>query len=100
MTAKTLPLFLLGALALSACTQPAPAPQPVGAASTASPEDRLVAAIETEGCVLTSANVGAVLLRANLTQSELPPLTSALAAQGRIEASDATSIRVLSNDCI
>lgn len=100
MTVKILPLFLLGALSLSACSQPARAPQPVGPAVSASAEDRLVAALETEGCTLTSANVAAVLLRANLTQAELPGLTSTLAAQGRIEATDGSSIRVLSNNCI
>ena len=102
MTAKTLPLLLLGALALSACAQPQPSPQPIGAttAVAASPEDRLVAAIETEGCALTSANVGAVLLRANLTQAELPALTASLASTGRIEANDSASIRVLSDNCI
>ena len=100
MTARTPLLLLVGALALAACAQPVRAPQPVGAAASASPEDRLVAGIEAEGCVLTAANVGAVLLRSNLTQAELPGLTSALAAQGRIEASDGSSIRVLSNTCL
>lgn len=100
MTAKTLLPLLLGAVALSACGQVAQPPQPVGVAVSAAPADRLVAAIETEGCVLTSANVGAVLLRANLTQADLPGLTAALAAQGRIEATDGSSIRVLSDNCI
>lgn len=100
MTAKTVLLLLSGALALAACGPAAQPPAPVGVAASASPEDRLVAAIETEGCLLTSANVGAVLLRANLVQADLPGLTSSLAAQGRIEASDGSSIRVLSDNCI
>lgn len=100
MTAKTPLTLLLGALALSACGPAARPPQPVGVAASAVPEDRLVAAIESEGCVLTSANVGAVLLRASLTQAELPGLTAGLAAQGRIEATDGSSIRVLSDNCI
>jgi hypothetical protein len=97
---KTPSLLLLGALALAACSAPVQTPQPVGVPVTVAPTDRLVAAIESEGCVLTNANVGAVLLRANLTQAELPALTSALAAQNRIEASDGSSIRVLSDNCI
>lgn len=102
MNAKTSMLLALGALALSACTQPTrtPPPQPVAVAAPVAPQDRLVAAIETEGCVLTNANLGAVLLRANLTQSELPALTSQLASEGRIEASDGSSIRILSDNCI
>lgn len=95
-------LALAAALALSACAAPQPArpPQPVGVPVTLSPEDRLVAAIETEGCVLTSSNVGAVLLRANLRQADLPGLTSELAGQGRIEAAEGNAIRVLSDNCI
>ena len=100
MTVKTPSLLLLGALALSACAPSLNPPQPAGVAASAAPEDRLIAALETEGCVLTSANVSSVLVRANLTQAELPALTSALAAQGRIEATDGSSIRVLSDNCI
>ncbi len=99
MTAKTVSFLLLGALC--ACTQAAvQTPQPVGAAASLSPSDRLVAAIETEGCVLSRDNVGAVLLRANLTQADLPGITAALEQQGRIESTDGSSIRVLSNNCI
>jgi hypothetical protein len=101
MTAKTPSLLLLGALALSACTTaPPPLPQPAGVAASAAPEDRLIAALETQGCVLTSANVEAVLLAANLTQADLPALTNTLAGQGRIEPTDGTTIRVLSDNCI
>jgi hypothetical protein len=101
MTLRTVTLLGLGALALSACAQPAPRPpQPVGVAASVAPADRLVAAIEVEGCVLTNANIGAVLLRSSLTQAELPLLISQLASQGRIEASDSSSIRVLSDNCI
>ena len=101
MNARTSTLLALGAaLALSACAQPAPAPQPVGVAASVAPEDRLISAIEAEGCVLSSANSGAVLLRANLTRGELAPLMSQLAAQGRVEASSDASIRLLSDNCI
>jgi hypothetical protein len=101
MTFRTPLLLLSGALALAGCAQPVPrAPQPVGVAVSASPQDRLVAALEAEGCELTSANVGAVLLRANLRQADLPALTSQLQAQGRIEATEGSSIRLLSDNCI
>jgi hypothetical protein len=100
MNARTSTLLALGALALAACTQPEPPPQPVGAVASAAPLDRLVAAIEAEGCVLTSDNSGAVLLRANLTRGELAPLMSQLASQGQVEASGESSIRLLSNNCI
>ena len=49
MIARTSTLLALGALALTACSQPAPAPRPVGAAPSVAPLDRLVGAIEAEG---------------------------------------------------
>lgn len=100
MNARTTTLLALGALALTACTQPQRAPQPVGAVASAAPADRLVAAIEAEGCVLSTANSGAVLLRANLTRDELAPLILQLQSQGQVEASGDASIRLLSQNCI
>ena len=100
MIARTSTLLVLGALALSACSQPAPAPRPVGAAPTVAPVDRLVAAIEAEGCVLNAQNSGAVQLRANLTREELTPLILQLQSQGQVEASGDASIRLLSQNCI
>ncbi|WP_037281197.1 hypothetical protein [Rubellimicrobium mesophilum] len=100
MIARISTLLALGAFALSACTQPAPAPQPVGPAPSVAPADRLAAAIESEGCVLNSQNSGAVLLRANLTRDELAPLILQLQSQGQVEASGDASIRLLSQNCI
>lgn len=99
MTARVPLLLLAGALALSACGQGAQSPQPVGLSASAAPADRLIAAIEAEGCTLTSGNVGSVLLRANLTQADLPGLTDALSTQGRLAATDGSSLRVLSPNC-
>lgn len=99
MTARISLLLLAGAFALSACGQGAQSPQPVGLSASAAPGDRLVAAIEAEGCALTSGNVGSVLLRANLTQADLPALTEALATQGRLQAADGSALRVLSPNC-
>ena len=100
MTAKTPSLLLLGALALSACATAPQPPQAVGVAASSAPEDRLIAALETQGCVLTQANVAAVLLAANLTQADLPAITNTLAGQGRIEPTEGGTIRVLSDNCI
>lgn len=71
------------------------APAPFGA----TPKDRLVAAIEDQGCVLTSANVVAVLTQAGLTQDELLRLAPELASEGRAEVSGSGSIRVLTSRC-
>lgn len=97
----SLTVLAIGALTLSACAPTGgPRPRPVSQQVAASPSDRLVAAIETEGCLLTASNVGAVLLRSNLTQADLTTLTPQLAAAGRAEVSGEGTIRVLSNNCI
>ncbi|MGR3626468.1 MAG: hypothetical protein ACU0A0_09285 [Limimaricola sp.] len=70
----------------------APAPLP--------PADRLVAAIEAQGCAITSDNVAQVLLKANLTQQQLLELGPQLTAQGRAEVTDDGTIRVLTSNCI
>jgi hypothetical protein len=92
-------LGLLTAAALAACA-PVPQPGPVGQPASATPTDRLLAAIESEGCVLTSANAGAVLLRANLTQAEATQLIPPLVQQGRAEVAGQGSFRVLTDNCI
>ena len=108
---RLLPVALLSASALvSACgyfggpqtylgTPPAAQPAPQVAAPAA-PKERLIAAIERSGCLLTSENVGTILSNANLTRAELGPLTQQLAAEGRAEVPAAGTIRLLSNNCI
>ena len=98
MTSRS-PLVLLALAGLAACAA-SPPPRPVGAAATAAPRDRFVAAVEQEGCVLTNQNLGAVLLRASLTQAELPAITAGLEAEGRIESPGQGSLRILSDNCI
>jgi len=86
---------------LSACAMPMSRPAPVGAVpAAATPKDRLVAAIEFNGCLLTADNVGAVMARANLTQAELTALTPQLQAEGRVEVAGSGAIRLLSDNCI
>lgn len=102
MTARISLLLLAGALALSACGQGAQAPQPVGLAASASPEDRVAAAIEAEGCVLNLSNSGSVLLRANLTRAQLQPIMEELGRQGRAQATgtaEAPEVRLISAAC-
>ncbi|ADO43376.1 hypothetical protein [Ketogulonicigenium vulgare] len=76
----------------------APAPQ-TPPASNLPPADRLVASIESEGCLLRQNNVASVLLRANLTQQELMDLAPQLAASGRAEVTSDGSVRVISPRC-
>jgi len=65
-----------------------------------SPKDRLVFAIEEEGCIMTAANVDAVVARAGITREDLRVLTPELSAENRVEVSGAGAIRVLTDRCI
>jgi hypothetical protein len=97
-------LALVAMAALSACGPRVPQPQPAVAPQPApvpvTPEERLVAAIEGQNCVLTASNVEAILLDARLTQADLVALTPQLAAEGRAEVAAEGTIRVLTDNCI
>lgn len=99
LTAACAP-FMAAPASNPAPAQPAPQVQPP--APPATPKDRLVAAIEANGCLLTPDNVGGILLRANLTRDELAALTQELRAEGRVEVPPAGggTIRLLSQNCI
>ena len=77
-----------------------PMPDAAAVAHSRRVQDAVVAAIESEGCILSSQNSGAVLLRANLTRDELAPLILQLQERGQVEASGDASIRLLSQNCI
>ncbi|ARO15228.1 hypothetical protein BVG79_01886 [Ketogulonicigenium robustum] len=79
-------------------TQTAPAAQ-TPPASNLAPADRLLASIESEGCILQQGNVASVLLRANLTQQQLMELAPQLASSGRAEVTPSGTIRVITPRC-
>ena len=97
MTRTTLTFALLAAAALGGCeampqaAATAPAPLPA--------KERFVAAVEAQGCVLTNANVGAVLLRAGLVQAEVEPIVAQLNVEGRAQVDGPGAIRVISPAC-
>lgn len=108
-----LPLILLTLTALSGCISfaprpvSAPAPAPVAApVMTPAPmvqmtaKERLVDAIEANGCALTTDNVAAVLTDATISQEELLSLAPQLEAEGRAEVSGSGAIRVISDVCL
>ncbi len=115
MTRATIPAGLAAVLSLAlmaGCTavlppvsNPAPVvpavePLPAVLPPPAPPRDRLVTAIEQNGCLLTAENAGAILLRANLTQAEVRELVPQLAAEGRAEVAASGTIRILSDNCV
>ena len=79
----------------------APPPTPVvPAALTGTPTERLVGALEEQGCVLTVENRDAVLARAGLGLTDLATIIPALNAAGQAEAGGDGIIRILSDRCI
>tara|TARA_R110002051_G_scaffold50280_1_gene97415 strand:- start:1780 stop:2133 length:354 start_codon:yes stop_codon:yes gene_type:complete len=80
---------------------PAVAPAPVRpAAPVLTAKERLVVAIEGQGCELNATNVGAVLSNATITRDELLDLTPQLQSEGRVVVSGSGAIRVTSPKCI
>lgn len=76
----------------------APAPiTPIVPVLTA--KERLVSAIEGQGCELNATNVGAVLSDATITREELLQLTPQLQSEGRVAVSGSGAIRVISSTC-
>lgn len=63
-------------------------------------KERLLAAIEGQGCELNATNVGAVLTDAVITREELLQLTPQLQTEGRVEVSGSGAIRSTSSLCI
>lgn len=90
-------LLLVSLTACAPALPRAPTPPPI---ATLPPKERLVSAIEANGCLLTASNVGAILLRANLTQEQLLAIAPELAAEGRAEVAADGAIRVLTDNCI
>ena len=85
----------------------APAPSPVTPAAVApapvrpvlTAKERLVFAIEGQGCEMNATNVGAVLSDATITREELLQLTPQLQSEGRVAVSGSGAIRVISSNC-
>ena len=75
---------------------PAPAPQP----TVLTAKERLMAAIDGQGCELNATNVGAILTAAVITREELLQLTPQLQSEGRVAVSGSGSIRSTSSTCI
>ncbi|MEN8895327.1 MAG: hypothetical protein ABF248_04460 [Yoonia sp.] len=107
--------LFLGVCGLSACANitdfrstlgsalaptPAVAPAPAAAPTVLTAKERLLAAIDTQGCVLDATNVGAVLAAATITREELLQLTPQLQTEGRVAVSGTGSIRSTSATCI
>ena len=80
---------------------PAVAPAPLApAVPVLTAKERLMAAIEGQGCELNSANVGAILVAATATADDLERLVPVLEQEGRIVVSGNDSIRSTSTNCI
>ena len=65
-----------------------------------SAKDRLVGAMESNGCALTVDNAGAVLTQATISKSEMQPLILQLQSEGRVDVAGDGAIRLTSDRCI
>lgn len=88
-------------IALSACGMRLPfATPPAPVAPVLSATERFVNAVEGQGCVLTTDNVGVILANATLDREALLQIVPQLEADGRAEVSGSGAIRVLTEQCI
>ena len=75
---------------------PAPRPAPVPIMTA---KNRLVSAIEGQGCELNASNVSVVLTNATISSDELKDLVPQLQSEGRVEVKNGGAIRVISSQC-
>lgn len=109
-------LAIVPLIVLSACSggfditdfraNPTPAPTPAAVIAPPTPQpvlltakERLVTAIENNGCALTTDNVGAILSEATISQNELLQLTPQLVSEGRAEVAGTGTIRARTDRC-
>ena len=117
-------LLIPAAVALSACadvplipdfrdTGAADASAPVAAAPTegpvtevliptvqASDKDRLLTAIEANGCVINVSTIGPILSQASINQTQLANLTVELENDGMLAPSGTDTVRLSSANCL
>ena len=105
---RALPMAVVLSMALGGCAPMLPyldgGPIAAGATTTppppASPRERLVTAIEENGCLLTADNAATIQLRANLSREELTSAIQDLRNDHQVEAAATGTIRLLSQNCI
>ena len=87
----------LAGLTLVACTGTtevaAPTPQ-------LSDKQRLVAAIESNGCVINVSTIAGILTQASINQNQLAALTVELENDGALAPDGTDTVRLSSNNCI
>ena len=73
-----------------------PTPQP----TLLTAKERLINAIENNGCALNTDNVGTILTEATISGDELLQLAPQLESEGRAEVSGSGAIRVMTDKCV
>ncbi len=105
---RAVPLAVALSMVLGGCAPMLPylGGEPIAAGATAtppppaSPRERLVTAIEENGCLLTADNAANIQLRANLSREELASIIQDLRTDHQVEAAAPGTIRLLSQNCI
>lgn len=99
MTGLKIGAVLAAALTLGACAGTT-APQASAPTVQLSDKERLVAAIEGNGCVINAGTIGGILADASINQNDLAPLVVELETEGRLAPDGETTVRLSSNNCI
>lgn len=89
-------LILLSFVALTACMDAGGMGMSLPGMSA---EDRFVAAMENNGCILNQANTARVLQEADVTPEQVTEIVEGLAAEGKIEPSIGASLRIVTDRC-
>ncbi|SHG80568.1 hypothetical protein SAMN05444003_1011 [Cognatiyoonia sediminum] len=69
------------------------------AAPALTAKERLVAAVEAQGCVIDPTTINAVLASAQLSTDDLQTVVPELEAEGRIVGAGETALRIVSANC-
>ncbi len=101
-------LAFIAFAAVSACAVPiplattvpevSPIPDPVPEVNPQSAKERFVAAVEANGCLMTSQNVVTIMDQAVVGQGDLETIIVSLQSEGRA-VPDGDAIRVISDTC-
>jgi hypothetical protein len=95
-------IFVLSTLTLMGCQTDMPVEQAMPNAHTSAPmsnEQKVIAAIEANGCEMTISNMKTIIDQTGLSDSELAEVGSALESSGRADVSSIGRFRLTTGVC-
>jgi hypothetical protein len=88
------------ALVLVSACMAAPEPAPAPMAAPATPRDRVIAAIEANGCQLDPSNANAVLDATGMGNTQLADIGAQLVSEGLADVSTVGVFELKTDNCI